>query len=513
MYQLVSQVYDRQQGVLVIELRKRFSREMAFPLLIVGTFVFIWLLFVPPLFLLAIVLVGLYFYYSSRVRVILYYDAGALRVVRNCDFGFWQWRKQTLHNRANVPLPVYWARVIRVRKNNSFHLDGKKIRQYQMRFPFADEQNLGIICVCKAEWQMRLLQKTVDEFFTETPYNKSQYEPLEMAVTPRQLSRTIPAKQQEKQQKKHIRDAHRETRNRASRFDETKKYAFDRGEKPIRRGDVFFDRGELKSDVKLQQIHQKSYKLRHCSMVKVEEDISVNLKNGTLKLVSTTPSLFSNIVVTLSIACYRLLMGMFVIAAPLLVVAHLDYGKEINRHIVPRLQNLVENYIEQEQNRQPFEEVLQNYVKFNEQQDEKAEVVFVAAIVWSTVFLIFVVFSRIIHWPFWGQWGVKMQHTDMRPYEIMFSSRNDRTRLKEVSKGFVIFFRIIPAMPKTNRLLTGRPFFTTHSNWRQPHQVVFITDEGSFALPCGSVDEQEQIVKRVRRFVSGILGETDDSLM
>ena len=162
MYQLVSQVYDRQQGVLVIELRKRFSREMAFPLLIMGIFVFIWLLLVPPLFLLAIILLGGYAYYSSRVRVILHYDAGALRVVRNCDFSFWQWRKQTLYNRADVPQPVHWVRVVQARKNESFHLDGKKVRQYQMRFPFASEQNLGVICVCKAEWQMRQLQKAVD---------------------------------------------------------------------------------------------------------------------------------------------------------------------------------------------------------------------------------------------------------------------------------------------------------------------------------------------------------------
>ena len=505
MYQLVSQVYDRQQGMLVIELRKRFSREMAFPLLIMGICVFIWLLFVPPLFLFAITFLVFYAYYSSRVRVILHYDAGALRVVRNCDFGFWQWRKQSLYNRADVPLPVYWTWVVQARKNGYLHLDDKKVRQYQMRFPFANEQNLGVICVCKAEWQMRQLQKAVDDFFAETPYNKSQYEQLETAVTPRQLSRTIPAKKQEKQQKKHIRDAHREARNRASRFDETKNYAFDRGEKPIRRGDEFFDKGELSPDLKLQQTHQKSYKLRHCSMVKVEEWRSREFQHGTLKLISTTGSLFSGIMAVISIFAYRLLILLVVLGGPALIYLHCTQGPKINRHVVPHLERLTAKFIA-EDHRRPFDNAIQQYAEINSRQGEKFDIAGAIFFIWCSMIVFFIVLLRFVRWPFWGRWTVLIRHTGTYPHEILFSWQNDRSKSKEPVKNFQKFFRIIPATPKTNRLLTGRPFFTPNSGWRQPHQMVFITDEGSFALPCGSVDEQEQIIKRVRRLVNDVLG-------
>lgn len=501
MYQTVSHIHDRRQGTLVIELKKRFNEATAIPLVLSGIVGFVFMLFVPPLLLAALVTVGCYAFYFYKSRLILYYDAGTLRVVRHCDFGFWQWRKQTLYNRADVPQPVFWVQVVRSDKKASFHLEGHKVRQYQTRFSFAKEKNLGVICVHKAEWEMRQLNREIDDFFAETPYDKSLFVQSETAFTPPVAARKL----NEKQQKKQPRNENREEKRRSSRFDETKRYAFDRGETRIRRGDESFDKGESKPKrVRSKQTYRKNYKLRHHSMVEVDEQISVDLKSGTLKLVSTTRSHFSRFMAIVSIFCYRLLFWSIVLGGPALVYLHCVHGPEVNQYVVPKLEALISTHIPAE-NREPFENALREYIDTNNRGDENLNVACLIFFGWCLLFPVFIVFSRLLRWPFWGQWTVKMHHTEMRSYEILFSWRNDRAKRKEPSKGFVIFFRIVPAMPKTNRLLTGRPFRDGNSGWRQPYQVVLITDEGSFPLPCGSVDEQEQIVKRIRRFADGVL--------
>ena len=499
MYQLLS--HRSPPGMLIIELKKRFDESMVLPALLLGIPIFIILVFLPPLFVFAIFGVAGYVFYASRVRTTLFYDAGTLRIVKKYDLGFTQWQKQTLYDRADVPLPVIWVRVIS-EKHDSIRLTKRQVRQYQIRFPFAKDRNIGVICVCRDEWQMANLQQEIDDFFTTTRYYKSLHEPSETVASPPMATRE-PLK---KREKKHASDAIREEKRPATRFDETKHYAFDRGETPIRRGDESFNKGESKPNrARLKQTHQKSYKLRHRSIVKVEEWLSTELKHGTLKLVATTGGLFSGIMAAFSMFACRLLILTIVLGGPALIYLHCAQGPEVNRYVVPPLERLVAKFVAEE-HREPFDNAIQQYVEINGRQGEKFDVGGVIFFIWCSLIVFFIILMQFVRWPFWGRWTVLIRHTGTYPHEILFSWRNDRSKSKEPIKGFQVFFRVIPATPKTNRILTGRPLFAKNPGWKQPCQVVLITDEGAFPLPCGSVDEQEQILKRINRFTNDMLG-------
>ena len=496
MYQLIS--YNRQNDQLVIELKEYFGEATMLVGALVGFVLFLVLLFVPPLFLLAIGMLAFRLYYYSKMRLFLYYNAGTLRVVRNCDFGFWQWRKQTIYNRADVPQPVSWVKVLRTERGTVSRDHVPKVWQYQVRFPYAQEKNLGVICVCKTG-QMRQLQQVVDAFFAETPYDETLFAPAEAAVTPKQVT----WKTQIAPKKKQIEHESREGRRFAKRFSETKRYTFDRGDAPINRGDESFDKSEQKfGRTKSRAPRQKSYKLRHRSIIQAEDWANPEFNHGTLKLVATTGGPISAVMATLSILLYRVLMTGLILW-PLAMIAHYSQGPQINEHVVPRLEQFITTQIA-EQYQEPLRDVLREYAEINADQGKFSDMAWAVFLIWGFLILFFVVLSRVIRWPFWGRWTVLLRHTGTYPYEILFSWRNDRSKYNWPPNSFAAFFRVVPATPKTNRLLTGRSFRVFDPGWKQPHQIVFITDECSFALPCGSIDEQEQTIKRVRRFADAV---------
>ena len=141
-------------------------------------------------------------------------------------------------------------------------------------------------------------------------------------------------------------------------------------------------------------------------------------------------------------------------------------------------------------------------------EDEFGGAVTITVVIWFALLLIYIVISLFVRWPFWRRWTVILKN--VLPHhrcEALFSWRNDRTHLRESTKKFSFFFRVIPATPKTNRLLTGRRLFATNPGWKQPHQVVLITAEGSFPLPCGDAVEQEEIFHRISRFADEMLSQ------
>ena len=524
MFRLIS--CRRQPGQLVIELKRRFRSEMILPLALISLFLFIVLAaIIGPLSLILVGFGAFYFFYAARIRVFLCYSAGTLRVIRYYDLVFTQWRKQRIYNRAEVPPPVVWVRSIRP-GYRSFRLDNDAACRFETRFPFQTLKNGGVICVHPTRERMLALQTAIDDFWAETPYDKAVYERtvLEQSVAAHVPQRTAPqtvATSQKREQKRKV-----------AKFNETRQYAFDRGETPLRRGDEPVTKGG--SNAKKQRKRREGYVLRHRSMVQIEEDVSTDLTRGTLKLVSTSGGIFSLCLATLSMFLHYAGIWALIIGGVLFPVMQIWHWEQLERYIAPCVEKLIVSCPTEEM-REPVTEAIQWYVMANREgqwndmfsgEGNKTGAVGITFFVWLAALLIYIGVGRLVRWPFWKRWSVvirydksggpeirkpfgrrrmeEIKYRPRQPAEILCSWRHDRARRKEPPKRPDPFFRVIPATPKTNRLLTGRPWISHNPGWKQRHQVVLITEEGAFPLPCAGIDEQEQILERVTRFADGM---------
>ena len=490
MFSLIS--YRRQPDQLVIELKRRFRSEMILPLALVSLFLFIVLAaMVGPWVILLVGFGAFYFFYAARIRVFLCYNAGTLRVIRYNDLVFTQWRKQRIYNRADVPPPVVWVRSGYLGYRRSFRLDKDPTLRYETRFPFQLLKNGGVICIHPTQERMLALQKVIDDFWAETPYDKAVYEQavFEQSVAV-QISQGATLKTTATPQK-------REQKRNVAKFNETKHYAFDRGETPIRRGDEPVTKGE--PSAKKHRKQRESYVLRHRSMVKIEEDVSADLTRGTLKLVSTSGGIFSISLATLSMLLYYAGLWVLVGGGVWFLVMQIWYCEQLEQHLAPYTEKIIAACPKEEM-RESVENAVQWYIDAGRGGINKTMSVATTLVVLSVMLLIYVCVGLLVRWPFWKRWIVMIKHRPRQSTEVLCSWRNDRVRRKEPPKSPGPFFRVIPAMRKTNRLLTGRPLILRNPGWKQRHQAVLITEEGTFPLPCGSIDEQEQIIERITRF-------------
>jgi len=106
-----------------------------------------------------------------------------------------------------------------------------------------------------------------------------------------------------------------------------------------------------------------------------------------------------------------------------------------------------------------------------------------------------------LRWPFWKRWTIRLEHSAKRHHALEYDWQTDR--YKEISPRtyFVPFFKVMSAASATNRFLTGRPFFSGNSGWRQPFQVVILTADRSLPLPVNDAEEQAKIVQILEAFV------------
>jgi len=494
MYRLISS--RRLPDKLVIELKRGLRREVVPPLIVVAVLLFLFfsvffgpLVFVPVCFALA------YFYYASRIRVFLCYDAAVLRVVHVYDLVLTQRQRQRIYNRADVPPPVTWihASPPYIRNSHNSRIRYGKyndwVFRFETRFPFQLRKTRGVICFHQTEVEMLTLQKTIDEFLVETPYDKTLFEQTEAALGLQSTTRKTLVKSQ----------VVREQKRDAAKFDSVKRYAFDRGETAIRRGDEPVAKGE--SAAKKKRSRNKSYDLRRYSMVKVEEEISADLTQGTLKLVATSGGFLSSCMATLSVLLFYTGLFTLIIGGSVFLTMQIWYWDKLEHYLVPQVEERMIAPLPEEV-REPMANALDWYIDASRGGEYQYVAVANTFGIWLVLLLIYIVLSRFLRWPFWRRWTVILKN--ILPHErcvALFSWRNDRTHIRESEKKFSFFFRVIPASRKTNRLLTGKRRFSRNPGWRQPHQVVLITAEGSFPLPCGDAIEQDEIIDRINRFM------------
>ncbi|MCL2117352.1 MAG: hypothetical protein FWH27_02885 [Planctomycetaceae bacterium] len=497
MYSLIS--CRRQPDQLVIELKRNFRQEMLFPLIIVSVFLFlVFSVIFGPLAFFLLCFGMFWFYCFFRNRVILRYDAATLHVIYRRDLVFAQWHKQRIYNRADVPPPVTWIHAISP-NFRSFRLIDNSLSwefHYETRFPFLLRKTRGVICMHPGKEKMLALQKAVDDFLAEVPYDKTLFDRTEASLSSQNVTRNTIVKPQEREQKRD-----------ATRFDSAKRYAFDRGETPIRRGDESVAKGEPAA--KKKRTRNKSYALRRCSMVKIEEEVSADLTQGTLKLVSTSGGVFSAGMAVLSILLFYAGLLTLVIGGSVYLAMQIYRWEQIERcferYLAPHLEQSVFPRLPEEM-REPVVDAMQWYFGASQGGEQKFGAVTITIVIWLVLLLMSIMFSRMVRWPFWRRWTVEMKN--ILPHhrcEALFSWRNDRNHTRESAKKFNFFFRVIPATRKTNRLLTGRPRFAKNPGWKQPYQVVLITAEGSFPLPCGDPVEQEEIMDRFIQFAREML--------
>jgi len=494
MFRLIS--CKRQPGQLVIELKRRFNSGMILPLALISLFLFIVLAaIIGPFALLLVGFGAFYFFHAARIRIFLCYNAGTLRVIRYYDLVFTQWRKQRIYNRVEVPQPVVWVRSVRP-GYRSFRLESDTPSpfptcRHETRFPFLTLKNDGVICIHPTQERMLALQKAIDDFWAETPYDKAVYEQavLEQSVAahvPQRTTHETVATSRKREQKRKV-----------AKFNETRRYAFDRGETPIRRGDEPVTKGE--PIAKKQRKRRESYVLRHRSMVKVEEDVSGDLTRGTLKLVSTSGGIISSCLATLSMLLYYAGIWILILGGVGFLAMQIWHWDQLEQYLAPQVEEKIVAHLSEEM-QEPVEYAMQWYINGSRGGIDKTMAVATSIVIWSVMLFFLIGVSRIVRWPFWKRWMVFMKYRSRQPSEILYSWRNDRANRKEPPKRPGPFFRVIPATPKTNRLLTGRPLISHNPGWKQRHQVVLITEEGTLPLPCANIDEQEQIIERIIRF-------------
>ncbi len=489
MYHLTS--YRRSDDELVIELKRCFSQEMVFPHIIWAVFLFVvFQAIFGPLGFFLFCFAAFCYYCIYREQAFLCYSAGTLRVIRRRDLIVTQWRSQRIYDRAEVPCPIPWIRSVAPGRR-SFRLDNDAGNRYETRFPFRREKTRGVICLHKSRTKMLALQKTIDDFFAETPYDKAVFDRTQAAAVSVHAERSVPEKL-----------SRTETKRNKAKVNESKRYAFDRGDTPLRRGDEPLVRGE--SLAMKRRARHDGYPIRRQSLVTVEEELSSNQLRGTLKLVSTTGGAFSSGMAALSMVIYHLGLWCLFLGGLLFMGMQYFGWNLIERHLVPRIEREIAVRVPEEY-REPVEDAFRWYVDAASDPQLQLNALLAMFAVWMAIQLVFVMACRFVRWPFWKRWTVIMKFWPRRPHELRFSWRHDRTRRREPMRDFATFFRVIPATPKTNRLLTGRSHFSRNPGWKQPYQVVLITGEGSFPLPCGGIEEQEQIIQRVSRFAEQML--------
>ena len=441
-------------------------------------------------------------------------------MIRYYDLVFTQWRKQRIYNRADVPPPVVWVRSVRP-GYRSFRFESDTpcpfpICRYETRFPFQLLKNGGVICVHSTQERMLALQKAIDDFWAETPYDKAVYE---QAVLEQSVVARIPQGAAIKSAKATATTQKREQKRNAAKFNETKQYAFDRGETPLRRGDEPVTKGE--PIAKKQRKRRESYVLRYRSMVKIEEDVSGDLTRGTLKLVSTSGGIVSSCLATLSMLMYSAGIWLLILGGVWFLVMQIWHWERLEQYLAPIAEKVIAACPTEEM-REPVTDAIDWYFMASQGGHMKGGAIGTTFVFWLAAFLIFVGVCQLIRWPFWKRWIVmikynksgsaeirkpfgkrgmeEVKYQPRQPAEIRCSWRNDRARCKEPPRSPGPFFRVIPATPKTNRLLVGRPLIVRNPGWKQRHQAVLITEEGTFPLPCAGIDEQEQIIERITRF-------------
>jgi hypothetical protein len=485
-------------GELVIELKRTFRREMLLPFIIWTGLLFLVLSAnIGPWAFFLLLFCAYWFHCFYRNRVTLLYNAATLRVVTRRDLVFTQWHSQRIYNRADVPPPVTWVHGTPPGYRSFRPGDGIPVWvfRYETRFPFLPMKTCGVICSHETEGRMLFLQKTVDDFLAETPYDKTLFEQTAAALETQQATRkTLVTTQRREQEREQKRDA--------ARFDSVKRYAFDRGETAIRRGNEPVDKGETVAPTK--RTRNKSYDLRRRSMVKMEEEVSADLTQGTLKLVSTTGGGFSYLMATLSVLLFYASLLVLVVGGGLYLTMQIYRWEQIEQRLVPLVEQQVLARLPEDAH-EPVENAMQWYSDASRDRTHKPDAIIVTIVVWAALLLIFIFFSRIVRWPFWKRWTVIVKN--ILPHQrcvLLCSWKTDRSHCRESEKKFRFYFRVIPATPKTNRLLTGRPFFSKNPGWKQRHQVVLITAQGTFPLPCGDTAEQEEMMDRIRRFTEGM---------
>ena len=328
---------------------------MLFPLIIVSVFLFlVFSVIFGPLAFFLLCFGMFWFYCFFRNRVILRYDAATLHVIYRRDLVFAQWHKQRIYNRADVPPPVTWIHAISP-NFRSFRLIDNSLSwefHYETRFPFLLRKTRGVICMHPGKEKMLALQKAVDDFLAEVPYDKTLFDRTEASLSSQNVTRNTIVKPQEREQKRD-----------ATRFDSAKRYAFDRGETPIRRGDESVAKGEPAA--KKKRTRNKSYALRRCSMVKIEEEVSADLTQGTLKLVSTSGGVFSAGMAVLSILLFYAGLLTLVIGGSVYLAMQIYRWEQIERcferYLAPHLEQSVFPRLPEEM-REPVVDAMQWYI-------------------------------------------------------------------------------------------------------------------------------------------------------
>ena len=490
MYRLIT--YRRQPGELVIELQRHYRSLRMIPT-IIGAVLFFFLLMIlmamsGPFGFLFWCFGMFCFDRFYRIRVFLCYDAATLRVIYRRDLVFTEWYTQLIYNRADVPSPVTWIHAVPPNTRRSFRLDEgipAWTFRFQTRFPFLSQKTQGVICTHATEERMLTLFKVVDDFLAETPYDKTLFEQTEAALSTQGATRKTIVKSQKRERKQN-----------AAQFDETKRYAFDRGESPLRRGDEPVGKGEPTREKK--PTRHKSYAFRRHSMVKIEEEVSVDLSHGTLKLVSTTGGFLSASLATLSVLFFYAAMITWGIGGFAYIAMQLTHWEQLERHFFPLAEQVFVRL--PEEYHEPAGDAVRWYIDASRGGEDQLGAIVVTVVAWLVMLVMLIGIGQFVRWPFWRRWTVILKNQPSRPWRVLFSWKNDRVHSREPEKHIRFFFCVIPATPKTNRLLTGRSWFSNNPGWKQPHQVVLVTGEGSFPLPCGSPEEQEQIVERITRF-------------
>ena len=141
-------------------------------------------------------------------------------------------------------------------------------------------------------------------------------------------------------------------------------------------------------------------------------------------------------------------------------------------------------------------------VFFKDHQQWLALLAWGAAITAAMIPCVILLLRYVLRWPFWKVWTITWNRR-----RAVFSYRDDRTNYRRQSMiSITPQFRLLPATPDTNPFITGRlenRLWTDRKNpgWQAPFQVVVVTEDGSFPLPCASEEEQTTVIRLVESFL------------